>query len=478
MSTLGTAQVLVKEVPEFPRAGVAYAARELARRAGVSAETFNTWRVESDSKDFASLFVEPGTQKQIRFSRSTPEFWKQIRAGVFRTSRARWMRDPGARFVGVNDFVIPFSSLDRDDAGCLFSIINEDCVECPVDLLASIALTLGRYEETLPGPRDQHGRFPVRGSMATRDDFLRRPIVDEFGLAFEQALEYLLPQWKPAVRQMRVKVSHDVDEIGLPFTLRGAAGHAVRRGHPLWTARDLVALTMGVEPAYQKLLREIVAFSIERGIKPAVYWKASGPGPNDTGYELRHAAIQRMIKDFRTQGVEMGIHPGYETFASPEKLSDEVLALQQFFGDRALGGRQDYLRWNPQTWVQWESLGLAYDSSVGFTDGLGFRAGTCYPFRPWLFSEGREAKILEIPLIAMDDSVEMQEKVQIGNAVAATNDIMERCRMVGGVFTLVWHNTRIIEPGARRMYQELLDLIAGHESYDWKTDPYGSAHAS
>jgi hypothetical protein len=374
--------------------------------------------------------------------------------------------------------VVPFSSLDRNELGCLFSAVSQACIECPVDLLASTVLTLGRYEETLPGPRDRHGRFPASASVAVRDVFLDRPVIDELGLAFEQALAFLLPQWKRAERRLRVKVSHDVDEIGLPFTLRGAAGHAVRRGHPLWTARDLVAQGVGIDTAYQRLLRKIVQLSVERGIKPAVYWKASAPGPNDTGYDLGHLSVRQMIEDFRQQGVEMGIHPGYESFESREGLSAEVKALQGFFGDRALGGRQDYLRWSPRMWAEWESLGLAYDSSVGFTNGLGFRAGTCHPYRPWLFSESREANILEIPLIAMDDSVEIREKLTPGGAVAATKEIVARCRTVGGVFSLVWHNTRIIEPGARRIFQALLDHIAGHESYDWKAEPYGSLNAS
>ena len=478
MSTPGTARVFFEEIPEFPRAAAVYGVRELARRAGVSAEMQHAWRAEIDSRGFVNIYVEPGTDKHIRISRATPEFWQGVRAGRFRTSRAGWMQPPCSRFASVIDFRVPFSSLDREHVGKLFSMVSEDCVECPVDLLASTVLTLGRYEETLPASRDRHGRFPAAGSVASRDGFLQRPVVDQFGLAFEQALSHLLPRWKPAERRLRVKISHDVDEIGLPFTLRGVAGHALRRGRPLWAARDLVARPLGIQTAYQVLLREIVAWSIDRGIKPSVYWKASASSLNDTGYDLRQRSIRRMIGNFRAQGVEMGIHPGYETFESRETLSAEVSTLQELLGERKLGGRQDYLRWSPQTWLEWESLDLAYDSSVGFTDGLGFRAGTCFPFRPWLFSEGREANILEIPLIAMDDSVEMQEKLHPGSADSNTREIVARCREVGGVFTLLWHNTRIIERNARYIYQTLLDDLEGSESYDWRSDPYGNADAS
>jgi hypothetical protein len=478
MSTPGTATVRSQEVPEFPRSAASYALKELARRAGVSAEMYRTWRMETDATGCVNVFVDPGTDKRIRFPQSRPEFWRGIREGVFRTSQASWMRAPDKLLELVPDFHVPFSSIDRDNVGCLFSIANESCVDCPVDLLAATVLTLGRFEEILPSPKDEHGRFCARSSIAWRDGFLHRPVVDEFGLGLEQALLHLLPQWKPQERRLRVKVSHDVDEIGLPFSFRGAVGHAVRRGRPLWAVRDLLARPLHLETTYQGLLRRIVGLSIERGIKPAVYWKASDPGPNDTGYDPRHRAIRPMIDEFRKDGVEMGIHPGYRTFQSRERLSAEVSTLQEFLGERLLGGRQDYLRWNPQMWIEWESLGLAYDSSVGFTDQLGFRAGTCYPFHPWIFSESREANILEIPILAMDDAVKTHEELEPGAALPKIREIVERCRLVGGVFTLIWHNITIIDPGFRQVYQTLLDELAGNEGYNWKTDHGGSTDAS
>jgi hypothetical protein len=470
MATASSATVRSAEVPEFARAAAAYALKELARRAGVSADFYRTWRMDTSATGFVNVYVEPGTDKRIRFSRASPEYWKQIREGVFRTSRAMWMWRPEKTSAIVPDFRVPFSSLDEDDIGCLFSIADEDCVECPVDLLASTMLTLARFEETLPSARDQHDRFSALSSVAWRDRFLDRPIIDELGLGLEQAISHLLPRWKPQERRLRVKLSHDVDEIGLPFTLRGAVGHLLRRRHPAWAMRDLLAPVTNIETTYQLLLRQIVALSTERGMKPAVYWKASAPGPNDTGYNPRHRAIRSMIEDFRARGVEMGIHPGYGSYRSRETLLAEVSALQELFGTRQLGGRQDYLRWEPQTWIEWESLGLAYDSSVGFADRIGFRAGTCYPFRPWILSEHRESNLLEIPLLAMDETFYSHQRMEPAETLVKLRELVARCRAVGGVFTLLWHNTRIVHRGFLHAYQTLLDELAGTDNYNWETD--------
>ena len=82
----------------------------------------------------------------------------------------------------------------------------------------------------------------------------------------------------------------------------------------------------------------------------------------------RSRKIKSIISELRTQGCENGVHPGYDTYLCPEKLREEVEIVRAAMGEYAMGGRQHYLRWSPQTWTDWERSGLSYDSSVGFAD--------------------------------------------------------------------------------------------------------------
>ena len=164
----------------------------------------------------------------------------------------------------------------------------------------------------------------------------------------------------------------------------------------------------------------------------------------------------------------MGAHPSYETFGSLERLRLEVTAVRELLQENNIGGRQDFLRWNPQSWVHWEALGLAYDATVGFADYVGFRAGTCYPYRPWLLSEQREAELLEIPLMAMDSTAQGYMRLSSEEALASLLECVARCRLVGGVFSLLWHNTRLIGRGYAPVYLRLIDELSGSASYDWR----------
>ena len=447
-----------------------YAVQELARRAGVSREVFRTWRVDFADRDFVNVLVQPGTRKRIRFPRIGAGMWNQIQRGVFHTATASWPSHQRRTGEFTADLRIPFCSSSHFDLGPLFVSDSRDSLTCAVDLLASTVLTLARFEETLPSPKDVHGRFPASASVAWRGGFLHRPIVDEYGLALERGLELLLPGWRPLQRRLCVKVSHDVDEIGIPFSLRGALAKTVRNGRPILTLRDLLAPLLRGDTTHQVLLKRLAQHSLERGLDSAIYWKSSRFGPYDTGYDVDDPRIRKLIDLLRAENVEMGIHPSYATFHSPKLFRSEVEKLSALLGSRDLGGRQDYLRWSPESWVEWDAVGLAYDSSVGFADHIGFRAGTCIPYRPWLWSQQRRADLVEIPLVAMDSTLFGYMNLSAEQALALLLDLCDRCRAAGGVFTLAWHNTSLANSSHAAIYRVLLDQLASSGRYDWKSD--------
>jgi hypothetical protein len=446
-----------------------YAIEELARRAGVHEEEFLGWRIDHSEHGFINVFVQPGTSKRIRFPRVSLGTWNRIRTGSFRTSSASWPAGSQPEFGLPLALQIPFSSVDRADLGPLFVWGSPDRFTCAADLPLSVVLTLSRFEETLPSPRDAHGRFEASSSVAFRDGFLHRPIVDEYGLAFERVLRVLLPAWHPPERCLRVNLSHDVDEIGIPFSLRSAVANGVKLRRPLSTVRDLISPVFGVDTTGQSYLKRLVQDSLDRQLSSAVYWKTSKRNQHDTGYNLEDRRVRSHARLLQQHGVELGIHPSYETFQSPELFRSEVTRLQEFLGTQRVGGRQHYLRWSPESWIHWNAAGLAYDSSVGFADHIGFRAGTCIPYRPWLFSQQRRADLIEIPLIAMDSALRGYMAASPHVALTMMRELVGRCRIVGGVFTLSWHNTTLMNSEYNTIYLALLDEIAHSPSYDWRT---------
>jgi uncharacterized protein DUF7033 len=447
-----------------------YAIAELARRGGISAEFQKQWTIRVDAKE-TTITLDALGEKTIVFPHASPDLLRELSGGRIRTVRRRWMYSPkSATELNVPDFLVPFAKDTDNFPKTLFISRGPGKLECTVDLPLSILMTLSRWEETLKRELDHHGRFPAKDSVACRDGFLHRPIVDEYGLAFQQAMQVCWPGWQPLQKSLRIKLSHDADHVGIPFRWRDALRHTTHYRRPLDSARDLFGAISGSEPRDLRALREIVRLSLSRNLDSAVYWKASQPTPHDSGYDPRHRKIRDIIAWLVENQVECGVQPGYETFRAPEKLRREVQILREAMGAGPLGGRQHYLRWCPETWIHWETCGLAYDSSVCFAERIGFRAGTCVPYRPWLFTLNRPAQLLEIPLLVMDRTLLNYMKLTHEQSIEAVRDCLARCRTVGGVFTLVWHNNHMLDAEFRTLYLKLLPLLVDGERHDWVRD--------
>lgn len=113
---------------------------------------------------------------------------------------------------------------------------------------------------------------------------------------------------------------------------------------------------------------------------------------------------------------------------------------------------------------------MAYDSTVGFAEQIGFRAGTCVPYRPWLFPLNRQADLLEIPLVVMDRTLLGYMGFTREESIHEVRKLLARCRSVGGVFTILWHNDAFLDPFYRNAYLGMLESLQGIDNYDWQAE--------
>lgn len=359
---------------------------------------------------------------------------------------------------------VPFAPVAAKAEKLLFTR-EQQSVTCSTDVLASIALTLSRVEEHTEKGRDEHGRFAATASVAGREGFLNRPIVDEYGVGFERLLRRIMPAWGPSRREYSIRLTHDIDEIGIPFSIRSSLGHMLRRRRPGGAIRDFAGV-FGLEPTYLRCVRELVRLAELRNIRSVVYWKScTVPTRYDTGYDPRNNRVQRVIRCFGEKGIEQGVHPGYFTFGSPEAFKREVDVAREALRASSIGARQHYLRWSPAMWDYCEDVGLAHDSTVGYADRVGFRAGTCIPYRPWSFLKNRRLNLFEIPLIAMEQTLYSYMRLDDEQALEVMNGCAHACRSVGGVFTFLWHNSMILDPKYNQRYRRALDFLAGSPSF-------------
>jgi len=321
------------------------------------------------------------------------------------------------------------------------------------DIIAATLFMLTRWEETVTPERDEHDRFPATASVAYKQGFLDRPIVDEYALILRAWLQVLLPNWEPQQNRFSIKLSHDIDHLqSFPnyySALRTLAHYTVKQPSPqriVETLRETLVQTIApTQTAYFKGVHMLMQLSHQFGLtNDAFYFMTAQPGRMENEYSVTFPIVKDLIKQVQSQGFEIGLHAGYNSANNPELLKEQRDLLATILGEIQFGGRQHYLRFRaPDTWRYWETAGLLYDATLGYADHEGFRSGTCHRYQPFDIEQDRQISIWEEPLIVMDGTLRSVRKMPPAQALNRIKELAQRCQWAEGTFTLLWHNSSL-----------------------------------
>ena len=78
---------------------------------------------------------------------------------------------------------------------------------------------------------------------------------------------FLFPSWKKTSRNVRIKLSHDADHVGIPFRWKTALRHSVKSRAIHHSVRDVFSRISGMEPAELNSVRQIAFASKSHGLK-------------------------------------------------------------------------------------------------------------------------------------------------------------------------------------------------------------------
>ena len=339
------------------------------------------------------------------------------------------------------------------------------------DIPGLVYWMLTRLEEVGRNDLDDHGRFPAVASHAFKHHYLDRPIVDEWLIVLGQVMQRQWPRLVLKRHEFNVALSHDVDRPSRygfrnpKKLLRAIAGDVFLRHKPKalliapWVRLNTKTRLHSLDP--YNTFEWIMDQSEEHGIRSAFYFLC-GCANTDFGpdYEIGHPATRSLIRRIYERGHEVGLHPTYDTYKNPVKLRSEAQCLKEVCEQEGVlqqewGGRMHYLRWEqPTTLMCWEDAGMAYDSTMGYADNAGFRCGTCHEYVAFNPVEDRALSLRVRPLICMEASVLSEKYMGFRGekAFSVFSDLKEKCKNVGGCFTLLWHNSEMHSDSLRKLY--------------------------
>jgi peptidoglycan/xylan/chitin deacetylase (PgdA/CDA1 family) len=309
-------------------------------------------------------------------------------------------------------------------------------------------------------------------------------------LLLESELPFVEIPPRPDGADFTCCLTHDVDFFGirrhkLDQTL---AGFVVRAS--LGTLRDLVRRRRRVGDAVRNLLALLSLPLVFLGVVPDFwdpfedYAKVEGrrrstfflvpfkgrPGVSPDGTtDVRRAVpyqvseIRQEIEHVAARGHEIALH-GIDAWRDADAGREELRQVTSITDGKSAGVRMHWLYFDRESPRHLEAAGFEYDSTWGYNDAVGYRAGTSQVFRL------RESEhLMELPLSIMDTALFFPGRMGL-----APDEALQRCRRIvaqarrfGGTVVINWHD-RSLAPERLwgRFYQELVNEIE-HEGRVW-----------
>ncbi|MBB6733062.1 polysaccharide deacetylase family protein [Cohnella zeiphila] len=399
-----------------------------------------------------------------------------------RTDESGWLRPqslpatPLRRFDHPRLGAVPAIFGRPTEGGAYFERRTGEIV-CRLDVFGSAFFMLTRYEECVPAKRDAIDRFPAAGSLAYREGFLHRPIVNEYLELLWECIAELWPGLPRKPRQSSITLSHDVDWPFYTFgknrarMLKDALADAVKRQDfqsAYWKTRAFWLTRNGdLSGDPFNTFHWIMENSEKAGMRSAFYFITEETvRGKDGNYSIADREIERLMREIHSRGHEIGLHPSFDTYTSPERIKRQFETLLESASKNGIrqerwGGRQHFLRWKaPDTWQHWEDAGLSYDSTLGYEDTPGFRCGVCYEYPVFNLRARKTLRLQERPLVVMEQAVFQSGSgpVRPSEQLAAIDALNRQCKRYGGNFSLLWHNSQFVRKEQRLLYTECLSL--------------------
>lgn len=343
------------------------------------------------------------------------------------------------------------------------------------DILGMCFFVLTRLEEYLVPRFDEFDRYPGIDSLAHQNKYLYMPIVDLYLDIFIYYLNACLGSCLESCTRYSTNVTCDVDN---PFLFsRRTSGILKRAAADVILRRDMKSAIVSISGSLlpSRISRSFDPYSKGVDLIMDVNEQASNvvrfnfiPTVTDPRYDgfggFPDEPIRSMLVGIKARGHAIGIHPGFNTYNSPENMCRSVDAFTLMQNNLSelepVSGRQHYLRWRTGiTEAVLNKSGIHADSTLSFADVGGFRCGTSKPFLLFDLVSSSETKVTEYPLIVMETTYfgKGYLNLRIDDVFSHMNEMKSWCKIMDGCFTVLWHNCGLQTATRREIYKQIIN---------------------
>jgi len=165
--------------------------------------------------------------------------------------------------------------------------------------------------------------------------------------------------------------------------------------------------------------------------------RGSAPRNRATAYDISDIAPK--ILRLRAAGKEIGLH-GIDAWFETDHAREEANRISEFAPNPELGVRMHWLYNDENSPAVLEAAGFSYDSTFGYNETVGYRAGTMQAYRP-----ACATRLLELPMHVMDTALFYPSYLDFSEETAweYLQPFFDSAVRFGGALTINWHDRSI-----------------------------------
>ncbi len=265
---------------------------------------------------------------------------------------------------------------------CFFSTSEKSAL--PFDVFAASFYLLSRYEEYLPHVKDVHGRYPATESLAYKNGFLEKPVVDIWIANLKQALLKRFPYLELPKRTFNhipvidVSISHCFKERGIIRSLGGIVIDFFSFKIKRLFKRTIVLLGIKRDP-YDNF-QELIEKHNQYNTNAIFFFLFSDYSNYDKNISVNNTKFRSLVKSIADYS-KVSLMASYDSFDKIEVLKKERFRLIDLIKRPVKEVRLRYNRIDiPDSCKNLVNAEFTNDYSMGYYLHPGFRAGTCTPF--------------------------------------------------------------------------------------------------
>lgn len=161
----------------------------------------------------------------------------------------------------------------------------------------------------------------------------------------------------------------------------------------------------------------------------------------DANYQIED--LRPQLRQAAASGFSVDLHGSYTSIIENSDLLSEAKEFSNCLLLYPSGCRQHWLRFDShqKLFNEIERALLLYDSTLGFSNQVGFRNGASFAFPPYNFATEQACNFLEIPLAIMDRALVHSARTSGKSYADLADAVFRQSRQFGwGGASLLWHN--------------------------------------